>query len=117
MSSLSAVILDFETRSRCPIKTEGLARYATHPSTEALCMAYGLLTDAEPQLWLPGQPVPDLSQYIILGWNVQFEKSIWERVLKWPQPAGWYDIAAHARYCGVPGSLENASTWFGLGES
>lgn len=111
-----ALLLDFETRSKCPIKTEGLARYARHESTQALCAAYGLLAEAAPKLWLPCQSVPNFSDYIVYGWNVAFEKAIWEHVLHWPAPAGWYDIAAHARYCGIPGALANASTWFGLGD-
>ena len=111
------LILDFETRSRCPIRTDGLARYMADPSTEVLCAAWILPGTKEPVLWLPGQPAPDFSNYHVAAWNAQFEKLAIEKLLpEWAAPKSYYCIAAHARYCGVPGSLDNASTWFGLGD-
>lgn len=111
-----ALLLDFEVRSRVKLRTEGLAVYAHHPSTTPLCAAYKRYGVNHSDLWLPGQPMPDIRDYIIYGWNVQFEKVIWEHVLKWPAPKGWYDIAAHCRYTGAPGKLETASDWFAIGD-
>ena len=38
--------IDFETRSELDIKKVGAYKYAKHPSTEILCMAYAI--DDEP---------------------------------------------------------------------
>lgn len=110
------LIFDFETRSRCPLREQGLAKYAADPSTQVLCAAYILPGTNTPLLWLPGMPVPDFSKYVVAAWNAAFEKSIWEKVLKWPAPKGWYDIAGQSRYAGLPGGLANACKWLGLAE-
>lgn len=116
MLPLDALLLDFETKSRSNLKKEGLAKYIHDPSTEVHCAAYLCPHTMQSSLWLPGQPVPDFSDKIIYGWNVQFEKVIWELILKWPAPKGWYDIAARCRYAGCPGMLETACHWFGLSD-
>lgn len=113
---LDAIFLDFEARSRVNLKTEGLAKYARCKSTAVLCGQSLNPHTKQSNLWLPGQPPPDFSDKIIFGWNVGFEKIIWEYVLHWPAPKGWYDVAGHSRYAGCPGKLETASEWFNLGE-
>lgn len=107
---------DFETRSRVNIKTEGLARYAHDPSTSVLCAAYILPGETSPIIWTPNDPIPDFRNAVLGAWNASFERQIWQHVLKWPEPKGWYDIAAHSRYAGAPGKLQTASEWFGLGD-
>lgn len=108
------ILLDFETRSRVNLRTVGLARYVHDPTTVPMSAAYKTIGGSEITLWKPGEPIRDFSNSIIFAWNAQFEKAFWEHVLHWPNPAGWYDIAAHARFVGLPGALKNACTWLGL---
>jgi DNA polymerase bacteriophage-type len=49
--------LDYETRSRCDLRTRGSYNYAQDPSTEIICMAYAF-DDEDVQLWTPDQPFP-----------------------------------------------------------
>lgn len=64
----------------------GLARYAQHPSTEVLSLAYNLKDGTGAKLWKPGQAIPyDLFQHLGEGllleaWNIGFEYWIWEYV-------------------------------------
>lgn len=101
----------------------GLANYARHPSTEVLCMAYGL---GSWQVWRPGMPPPaDLFAHIAAGglveaWNSGFEWHIWNLVCVarhgWPPlPQGQLRCAmAKSRaYC-LPGSLALAGEVLGI---
>ena len=69
---------DIETFSELDLPTVGHWKYAAHPSTEVLCMAYAV--DDEPtQLWMPGDPVP--SEFIEAAnwkWTVEAHKSSFE---------------------------------------
>ena len=64
----------------------GIAPYATHPSTEILCMAYAFDDEPNVNVWLPGDPFPDrLQEHVdnygqIEAWNVAFERWIWTYV-------------------------------------
>lgn len=110
-------LIDFETSSRCNLRTEGLGRYCRHESTRPLCLGYILDRETEPRLWLPGHPQPEelFDGTAIAAFNAGFEESIWVHTLKWPV-VQWYCIAARARFCGLPGSLKNLSEWFALGD-
>jgi len=48
---------DFETRGQLDLKKVGVHKYATHPSTEILCVAYAV-DDGPVEIWLPGNPPP-----------------------------------------------------------
>ena len=48
---------DYETRSRCVLKSAGAYRYAADPRTTVLCAAY-TVDDDPVKLWTPGDPVP-----------------------------------------------------------
>ena len=50
--------IDFETRSTCDLKREGLHRYARSPWTSVQCMAWAI-DDAEVAIWLPWQDFPE----------------------------------------------------------
>jgi len=104
--------LDFETRSRCDLKSRGVYNYAQDPSTEVLCMSYAV-DDGEVATWLPGMPFPDLEGHRIMAHNAAFERLIFWYVLcpdiGVPEPplGQFYCTAAQARANCLPGSLED----------
>jgi len=112
--------IDFETYSKVDLWLCGAHAYATDPSTGIYCMAYAC-GDAEPEIWLPGDPFPDdLAEHIEAGgelraWNAQFERLLWWYVLSpdfdAPEPAleQFYCTAARARAHGLPGGLGDAA--------
>ncbi len=77
----SRLHLDIETYSECDLKTAGVYRYAEHPSTEVLCMAYAF--DDEPiKLWTPGSPFPSRFEvFIEANGKVAAHKAQFERVV------------------------------------
>lgn len=108
----------------------GAARYAEHPSTEVLCLAYDLKDGTGRRMWLPGQPLPlDLLAHLasfdpaaapsyqqaglIETHNSMFEFRIWTKVLheRWGWPA--IDLRqmrcsmSKARAYSLPGALGN----------
>ena len=104
--------LDFETRSRCDLKSRGVYNYARDASTEVLCMAYAF-DDGEVATWLPGQPFPDISGHQIMAHNAAFERLIFWYVLcpdigvREPWLEQFCCTAAQARANCLPGSLED----------
>jgi DNA polymerase len=120
--------IDFETFSELPLKGQksvGSYKYARHPSTELLCMAWAI-EDEEPELWLPGDPLPArLGRHVqegglVWAWNCEFEMPIWEFVctqrMGWdPIPFNsWRDSAALALSFSLPAALGNAGKAFGV---
>jgi DNA polymerase len=127
---MSRVTLDFETRSRCDLKTVGAHRYAVDPSTEILMAAVSdEAPDAPTFLWInPRFPVP--AKYA--GHNPIAEKMLaeaditdshnvgFEQAITWgthqrgaaspyavePPLDQWRCTAAMARKAGLPSSLE-----------
>ena len=95
-------------------------RYAEHPSTEVLCLAFTHPAYDVPLIWIPGTELPSsLFVHIATGgllraWNVSFERNIWHHVCV--QRMGWPPVPAHqwrcamaqARAFNLPGSLERA---------
>lgn len=116
---------DFETRSPVDLKTAGLARYALHPQTEALCLGYAF-GDGPIELWQAGQPLPDaVRQHVeagglVVAHNAQFELSIWNGVMA--KRPGWPRLRPEQVRCtmaacyamALPGALENAAHALGL---
>jgi DNA polymerase len=77
------------------------------PSTEVLCMAYAF-DDEDVQLWLPGQPFPDLTGCQIRAHNSSFERLVLWYVLEMGIPLeSFYCTATQARANCLPGSLED----------
>ena len=115
---MSILWLDYETRSRCDLRTRGSYNYAQDPSTEVICMAYAF-DDEDVALWTPDLPFPKrIAQHFfsdeqIRAHNAGFDRLITEFVLchdyKVPTPllTQWYCTAAQARANCAPGSLED----------
>ena len=109
------ISIDFETRSKTDLLTDGVYNYASCPSTEIICMAYS--TDGEdPRLWLPGEPVPaDFYRgHMMYAWNAAFERLIWDIMVAdhgFPEVEleRWYCSMFASRCNNMPGALGNAA--------
>lgn len=111
-----AISIDFETYSECDIKTAGGYNYAAHPTTEVICMAWAI-DDEEPQLWTPGDAIPQRLYDALDGageiwaWNAAFERAVWHHQMHkhgWYcdiDPSQWNDTAALAATLALPRSL------------
>ncbi|MEN9904854.1 MAG: hypothetical protein RLZZ555_1419 [Pseudomonadota bacterium] len=118
--------LDFETRSRCDLRSRGVYNYAQDPSTEVLCMSYAF-DDEDVQTWTPDQPFPQkVSVAILSGVQIRAHNAAFERLIFWyvicpdfgvPEPAleRFYCTAAQARANCAPGSLEDVGRFAGAG--
>jgi DNA polymerase len=113
---------DFETRSVALLKQAGAWRYAADPSTEVLCVGYAI-DDGEPQLWVPGDPVPSKEFETadqIVAHNYAFERAIATRILE--PKYGWPCVPLEkqrcsmsmALACALPGELNAAAVALGL---
>jgi len=98
--------LDFETRSRCDLKTRGVYNYARDASTQVLCMSYAI-DDGDVRTWTRG-PLPNFDGHLIYAHNAAFERLIFQYVLDLPMPPERFVCtAAQARSNCLPGSLED----------
>jgi DNA polymerase len=103
---------DFETRSACDLKAEGVYNYSRHPTTEVLCMSYAE-DDGPVRTWRPGDLFPEIKGQI-RAHNAAFERLIFWHVLKMPIPLEqFYCTAAQARANCAPGSLEDVGRFAG----
>ena len=74
----------------------------------------------EPQLWLPGQDLPDFvvepEAYFLAAHNSGFEYAIWHECMKWPvAPIDlWIDSMAMTCSWGLPRALGQAAEAIGL---
>lgn len=132
------ITIDFETRSECDLRRAGAWEYSKHPTTEVLCMAWERtsgnvrsfyiggdftnefdgIDDRELNLFLAQlQRTPNLEAH-----NAGFEFAIWHNVMvpryNWPEVPldRWYCSAAKAATCGLPRSLDGATSALGLSE-
>jgi DNA polymerase len=114
------LVTDFETRSELELTEYGLHNYATHPTTRALCLGWGLVKNLEDKspmsLWEPhkGSMPTELLQHLrnptidILAFNSAFERYIFKYVLGMDIPVERFqDPQASARYLSLPASLEH----------
>jgi DNA polymerase bacteriophage-type len=122
--------LDFETRSRAPLKKCGAYRYAEHPSTEVLVIAVSVdggpvMTWDARQDQLDNEALDTLERAITEGWeihafNSQFEWTILKYVC--PRQFGFLVpkieqmrcTAAVCRSAGLPPSLEKCADFLKL---
>ena len=108
--------IDFETRSRCDLRSKGVYNYAQDMSTEVLCMSYAF-DDDDVRTWLPSQPFPDAIRNHtgqIRAHNAAFERLIFWYVLQVPFALEqFYCTAAQARANCAPGSLEDVGRFAG----
>jgi len=109
---------DFETRSRCDLRSRGVYNYAQDASTDVLCMSYAF-DDEDVRTWLPGQPFPDAVRNFtgqIRAHNAAFERLIFWYVLQIDyRLEQFYCTAAQARANCAPGSLEDVGRFAGAG--
>lgn len=94
----------------------GVYRYAEDPTTDVLCMAYAF-DDEEPELWVPGDQIPDRIARHVAGdgelraWNAAFERIVWRTILgpgygfPVPRLEQWVCTAAEAAAMALPRSL------------
>ena len=100
--------IDFETRSRCDLKSHGVYNYVLDASTDVLCMSYAF-DDDEVVTWTPDQPFP-FPDYKgqIRAHNAAFERLVLWHVLEIPfKLEQFYCTATQARANCLPGSLED----------
>jgi DNA polymerase len=102
--------IDFETRSRCDLKTKGVYNYARDTSTDVLCMSYAF-DDDDVVTWTPDLPFPDAVREHtghIYAHNAAFERLIFWYVLQINFDLKQFICtAAQARANCLPGSLED----------
>jgi len=128
VSADTRIVIDIESFSACDIQKEGGYKYAHHPSTQIVCMAYGYWNgnNAEVFLWREGEPFPvglrkAIEQdHLLVAHNAGFEFEMLNgpagQKIGCPQtpPIQWIDTAARAAALGLPRSLEKAGAALGL---
>ena len=129
--------IDFETRSEVDIKLVGALKYAAHPSTEILCMAYAYNDEPVQIVHHNCQVTADFQKYMgevatgkcmLVAFNAFFERNafkflaprsnIFERL--WcpdlAEPQYWQCTMAQSSMCGLTGNLDNVCTLLGMKE-
>ena len=118
---MTVLFLDFETRSRCDLRSRGVYNYAQDRSTSVLCMSYAF-DDDEVVTWTPDQPFPQrVAEHTgqIRAHNAAFERLIFWFVLcpdhgiREPSLEQFYCTATQARANCAPGSLEDVGRFAG----
>ena len=115
--------IDIETYSEINVNKVGVYRYARHPSTEILCLAWAI-GSGPINIWktAEGEKIPlQLKQYVsnpenqLTAHNAQFERVLLNgnpgRAIGFPKTdtSRWYCTAAKAAYHALPRSLDNAA--------
>jgi DNA polymerase len=125
VGEVTALHVDFETRSAVDLKKTGAYAYAADPTTDVWCMAYAF-GDGPIRVWRPGEPAPaDIVEHVLIGGemvahNAAFERVIWRYILAprygFPEPdvRQWRCTMAQAYALALPGSLEAAAAAAGL---
>lgn len=84
-TALIDISSDCESYSELDLKKYGAWAYSQHPSTELISWAFAV-GDEEPQLWTPGEELPDEfyqpEKYLWHAWHAFFEYAMWVNVLK-----------------------------------
>ena len=113
---MSKLWVDFETRSRCDLRSRGVYNYAQDASTDVLCMSYAF-DDEDVRTWLPGEPFPQAvrdHKGLVYAHNAAFERLIFWYVLQVNfKLEQFYCTAAQARANCAPGSLEDVGRFAG----
>lgn len=119
------IFCDLETRSPCDLRAEGGRRYAEHPGTEILTVAW--IHGETRAVWFPGlvvrppkglldtqlpgveihvgnqvNPVPPGPLVAHNAWG--FDSHVWKAVTG--QDREWLDTEPLARACGLPGGID-----------
>jgi DNA polymerase len=107
------LVLDFETRSEVILSDTSVSVYARHPTTDVWCAAW-TYEDAAPQLWLPGDAIPEVfyTASTIVSHNVNFEFNVWMHLMVprygWPPVPPfehWICTMACAQSLALPAAL------------
>jgi DNA polymerase len=116
--------IDIETYSSVDLKTSGVYKYAESPDFEILILCYSI--DDGPVIDVPlalGAELPDefikhcMSSYTLkLAHNALFERTCLAAIDIVIPPEEWECTAVKASYCGLPSSLEHASSALYLGD-
>jgi len=110
--------LDFETRSLCDLKAEGVYNYARDISTEVICMCYAF-DDQDIATWRAGEDFPNAVRCHvgqIRAHNAAFERLIFAHVLGIHfEMEQFYCTATQARANCMPGTLGDLGRFAGLG--
>ena len=113
---MAVLWVDFETRSRCDLRSRGVYNYAQDASTDVLCMSYAF-DDEDVRTWLPGEPFPQAvhdHKGLVYAHNAAFERLIFWYVLQVEfKLEQFYCTAAQARANCAPGSLEDVGRFAG----
>jgi len=113
---MSKLWVDFETRSRCDLRSKGVYNYAQDISTDVLCMSYAF-DDEDVRTWLPSEPFPQAvrdHKGLVYAHNAAFERLIFWYVLQVDfKLEQFYCTAAQARANCAPGSLEDVGRFAG----
>lgn len=126
---MTALHLDFETRSAADLKVVGLDNYARHPTTDVWCIGFAF-GDEDVQLVNPGNAQftqYDLCNHVadgatVVAHNAAFELAIWNAIMAprygWPplKPEQCRCTMAMAYAMALPGSLERAAAAVGIKE-
>lgn len=132
--------VDFETRSRSPIKEVGARNYVADPSTEAVFLAIVREDGRYAWVWSPfqreplgymGDP-PGLEECELIEGGLptfgpgdmlcahnaeDFDRPVWEALGLPSPPGGWLDSMPRARRASLPGKLENLCAYvLGVGK-
>jgi DNA polymerase len=124
---MHTVILDTETRSAVNLRDCGAHIYARHATTAPLCLVH-TVNEAEPNLWLPWDPVPPLffciavdpDDYEVIAHNAEFDRAVYTHVLM-PR-YGFPELPLHVWHCsqriamanGLPAELDRLAIALGL---
>jgi DNA polymerase len=119
---MTALHLDFETKSRVDLKRAGLDRYSADESTKALMCAYAF-DDEEPRLWqrgdgaFPKAVIEAVQDPHVEKWafNSPFERYTLRRQIGIKTPvAGWRDTMVLAFMQSFTGTLDQIGKQVGL---
>ena len=122
---MTALRLDFETRSAVDLEKVGAHVYAVDPTTDVWCAAY-CFDDGPIRAWRMGEPIPlDIWEHVTTGgevhaYNANFERLIWREVMGprygWPVPTieQYHCTMAAAMAMSLPGGLDECAPALGL---
>ena len=126
---MTALHIDFETRSAVDLRKTGVYVYAEDPTTDVWCAAY-CVDDGPVELWVPGQWLlwtHPLITAVREGWtiiahNANFERAIWAGILAkrygcpTPRPEQWRCTMAMALAMALPPGLGQCADALGIAE-
>jgi DNA polymerase len=118
---MTALHIDFETRSTVDLKKTGVYVYAEDASTDVWCAAYAV-GDEPVRLWTPGDAIPYelFFEGPVVAHNASFERAIFAGIMGprygWPipKPEQWRCTMAMALAMALPPGLGECSKALGL---